>query len=129
MRTPEQSTSIGGLTNLDGLEQDELVSAALYPGPGQPTPHSPIEGSAMTDRPLRFPHGFGGAPGVPPPSINPARAHWLEAHDVHTEFLDAGIGCGWFAENGNEGAVIGATEEEALTRLAQRNGWELWAEA
>lgn len=123
MRTPVQSTAPAALTNPDVVEQD----TTLYPG--QPTHPSLTEESDMTDRPLRFPHGFGGTSDAQEPTINPARARWLEEHDVHTEFLDAGIGCCWFAEKGDQGAVIGATEDEAIARLARNNGWELWVEA
>ena len=83
----------------------------------------------MTDRPFRYPHGFGVVSREPEPRTNPARTQWLKMHDVHTEFLDAGIGCCWFADTDDQEAVIGATEDEAIARLARVNGWELWAEA
>ena len=55
-----------------------------------------------------------------------ARARWILEHDVHTEFLDAGIGCCWFAQQGDDEPVCGETEDAALERLAQQNGlhWE-----
>jgi hypothetical protein len=59
-------------------------------------------------------------------SNNPARARWLEAHDVHTQFVDAGIGCCWFAQQGDQEPVSGETEDEAIARLARANGVELW---
>ena len=83
----------------------------------------------MTDRPLCYPHGFRSGPQVQESGGNPARARWIEEHDVHTEFLDAGIGCCWFAEQGDHGAVIGETEDAAIAQLAKVNGWELWTEA
>jgi hypothetical protein len=48
-----------------------------------------------------------------------ARAHWLATHDVHTLFLDAGFGCCWFAQKGDEEPVTGDTEEEAIARLVR----------
>lgn len=55
-----------------------------------------------------------------------ARARWMLEHDVHTEFLDAGIGCCWFAQQGDDEPVCGETEDAALEQLAQQNGlhWE-----
>ena len=84
-----------------------------------------------TDRPLHYP-----ARSRPPGSVgslamhgDSARARWLEANDIHTEFLDAGIGCCWFAYHGDEEPVSGETEMEAIERLARENGWELWSDA
>jgi hypothetical protein len=82
----------------------------------------------MTDRPLGFPHGFRGGPSTQESGGNPARAQWLKEHDVHTEFMDAGIGCCWFAEKDDQGAVIGETEDDAIAQLARVNGWALWTE-
>jgi hypothetical protein len=53
---------------------------------------------------------------------NAARTQWLEEHDVHTEFLDAGTGCCWFAQQGDQEPVSGETEDEAIARLARENG-------
>ncbi|MEO6005074.1 MAG: hypothetical protein ABIZ04_08040 [Opitutus sp.] len=55
-----------------------------------------------------------------------ARARWMLEHDVHTEFLDGGIGCCWFARQGDDEPVCGETEHAALERLAEQNGlpWE-----
>ena len=46
-------------------------------------------------------------------------------HDVHTEFVDMGIGCCWFARRGEGESVTGETEEEAIARLADHAGLEL----
>ncbi len=46
-----------------------------------------------------------------------ARTRWLAMHDVHTEFIDAGIGCCWFARKGDGETVTGETEAEAIARL------------
>ena len=43
-------------------------------------------------------------------------------HDVHTEFVDVGIGCTWFARRGEGESVTGATKEEAIARLADYAG-------
>lgn len=51
----------------------------------------------------------------------PTRADWLAIHDVHTEFVDAGIGCCWFARRGDGETVSGETETEAIARLVARN--------
>ena len=59
---------------------------------------------------------------------NTARVRWLQANDVHTEFFDAGIGCCWLARIGDQEPVIGATEDEAIARLARLNGLELMFE-
>jgi hypothetical protein len=56
---------------------------------------------------------------------NPARTRSLEAHDIHTQFLDAGIGCTWFAYKGDDEPVSGETEDEAIARLAREYGLEL----
>jgi hypothetical protein len=50
------------------------------------------------------------------------RARWLQEHDVHTEYLDAGIGCCWFAYQGDDEPVCGETEDAAIARLARENG-------
>ena len=63
------------------------------------------------------------------PDSNAARTRWLEANDVHTRFIDAGIGCCWFAQKGEEEPVTGATEDEAIGRLARAKGLELMGEA
>lgn len=84
------------------------------------------------DRPLRFPARERVLPyqedaGTEDP--NAVRNRWLEDHDVHTEFLDGGIGCCWFARQGDQEPVIGETEHEAIERLARENGLELWDRA
>lgn len=57
------------------------------------------------------------------------RLRWLAENDVHTEFLDAGIGCCWFAHQGDQEPVSGDTEDAAITRLARANGLKLWRDA
>jgi hypothetical protein len=46
-------------------------------------------------------------------------------NDVQTEFLDAGIGCCWFAYR-DDAESSGETEKDAIVRLAQENGLKLW---
>ena len=83
-----------------------------------------------TDRPFRYPawaqtigrrakHSQGAVE-------DSAHEKWLQEHEIHTEFLDAGIGCCWFASQGDQEPVCGETEEEALARLARQKGFKLW---
>ena len=65
---------------------------------------------------------------VQPRSENLARTHWLEANHVRTEFFDAGFGACWFAEQDDEEAVCGETEDDAISRLARSKGLVLWSE-
>ena len=94
-----------------------------------------LEGMDHTDRQLRFPSGHHTIQGMladsseQAVSSTEARERWLEANDVHTQFLDAGIGCCWFAQQGDEEPVSGETEYEAIVKLAREHGIELWAEA
>lgn len=88
-----------------------------------------LEDWERMDRPLRFPAErttpqlkAGGTH-----DVNPARARWLEEHDVRTEFLDGGIGCCWFAQQGEQEPSSGETEDEAIEHLARERGLELWA--
>ena len=73
-------------------------------------------------RPAEFPSES--APESSP--IEVERTRWLAENDVHTEFLDAGIGCCWFARQGEQEPVAGETESEAIERLARANGLQLW---
>ena len=88
-----------------------------------------------TDRQLRFPGWHHSSRRVMEGSStqalssNPARARWLKENDVHTQFFDAGIGCGWFAQQGDQEPVSGETEDEAIARLARENRIELWGKA
>src|SRR5687767_13651976 len=107
MPAPIPKANTGPLSNPDPVETETSERSTLYSGQLSPTSH--LEESDMTDRPFHYPHGFGVASRELEPRANPARTRWIEAHDVHTEFLDAGIGCSWFAEAGDQGAVIGAT--------------------
>jgi hypothetical protein len=63
---------------------------------------------------------------TPPPITEQVRFRWLVENDVHTEFLDAGIGCCWFAHQGEQEPVSGDTEDAAIARLARENGLALW---
>ena len=81
-----------------------------------------------TDRQFRFPHGVTESPSKRARDSNPARTRWLELNNVHTQFLDAGIGSCWFAEQGDQEPVCGDTEDEAIARLARSNGLDLWSE-
>jgi hypothetical protein len=63
-------------------------------------------------------------PEPPEPDRNAARMRWLEANDVRTHFFDAGIGCCWFAQKGDEEPVTGPSEDEAIALLARVNGIE-----
>jgi hypothetical protein len=67
------------------------------------------------------------------------RLQWLQEHDVSTR-LD--VGGRWMAFTGKEAQssaeeskkmidsqlCFATTEEDAIERLAQRNGWKLWNE-
>ncbi len=77
----------------------------------------------QTDRPLIFPSRNE----IPRPSqevtsAQVARKRWLAENGVQTEFLDGGIGCCWFARQGDLEPVSGQTEEEAIARLARERG-------
>ena len=95
----------------------------------QPVREFDVEAWEKTDRLFSFPQRQHMSPGQWRPSGDFARDRWLVENDVHTEFLDAGIGCCWFAHQGDAEPVSGETEDEALTLLARRNGFELWREA
>jgi hypothetical protein len=95
---------------------------------------SEAEAWDKTDRQLQFSGRHRSAPrrasaSLQAPSDNPARDRWLEENDVHTQFLDAGIGCCWFAQQGDQEPVSGETEDEAIKRLAREKGLVLWHEA
>jgi len=71
---------------------------------------------------------FGSETALETPAARPlysraARAEWLQKYDIRTEMLDGGVGCCWFAQQGEDGlSVCGQTEEEAIGRLARENG-------
>lgn len=83
-----------------------------------------------TDRPLRQTADYAtdASTTKPQSSSDSARLRWLVEHDVHTQFLDAGIGCCWFAYQGDNEPVTGETEDAAIERLARENGLKLWGE-
>ena len=76
-----------------------------------------------TDRPLTFPKGHSHREDSNPPEggHDPERRRWLQEHDIRTEFVDAGIGCRWFAQQGDGEPVIGDTEDEAIERLVREH--------
>jgi hypothetical protein len=88
-----------------------------------------VEASEKTDRQLHFPARVMEGSIKQARSSNPARTRWLKENDVHTQFLDAGVGCCWFAQQGDQEPVSGETEDEAVARLARENGLELWRDA
>src|ERR1051325_11378428 len=57
-----------------------------------------------------------------------ARTRWLKANNVHTEFLDAGIGSCWVAEQGESDGACGETEDDAIALLARNKGLVLCEE-
>jgi hypothetical protein len=84
-----------------------------------------------TDRPLRHAardDTTEASTTTPQLSSDYARLRWLVENDVHTQFLDAGIGCCWFAHQGANEPVTGETEDAAIERLARENGLKLWDE-
>jgi hypothetical protein len=87
-----------------------------------------LEWSENTDRPFRFPHGHRHGAAKQAAVGDPERARWLAANNVRTQFFDAGIGCCWFAEMGDEEPVSGETQDEAIERLARIKGLTLWNE-
>jgi len=98
------------------------------PGASELRRDSDREASDMTDRPFRFPardHASGASTRAPLLSSECARFRWIIENDVQTEFLDAGIGCCWFAYQDDKESA-GETEDDALERLARENGLELW---
>jgi len=98
---------------------------------GKPLSDSDAEARDKTDRPFRYPardQATEASTTMPPLSSDSARLRWLVENDVHTQFLDAGIGCCWFAYQGDKEPVTGETEDAAIERLAQENGLELWRE-
>ena len=77
------------------------------------------------DLPLRA----GPIQGIEVRGDNSARTQWLESNHVRTEFLDAGIGSCWLAEQDETEAAYGETEDEAIAGLARNKGLILWGEA
>ena len=125
-------TLLEGNDWLTYLEQPERGEKADNVTLARATPvgESHFDSWNKTDRPLHF-------PARPRPSEpfwddtisrmadqKSARARWLQKHDVHTEFIDAGIGCCWFAQQGDDEPVCGQTEEAAIEKLARENGIE-----
>ena len=95
----------------------------------EPTHDWDLEAWEKTDRPLQFPASDKTTETATDPAplrSDGARIRWLIDNDVHTEFLDAGIGCCWFAYRGEKESVSGESEDAAIERLARENGLELW---
>jgi hypothetical protein len=88
-----------------------------------------LEAWDNTDRPLEFSAPFQSgnrSKCFTAHAADPARERWLQKNNVRTEFLDAGIGCCWFAQHGEDEPVAGETEYDAIVRLAREKGLELW---
>jgi hypothetical protein len=99
-------------------------SVTLAPAPPLTTN---VDSWSKTDRPFHFrperpTSSLGNDPSTQPADGLSARARWLQDHDVHTQFLDAGIGCCWFAQLGDDEPVCGETEDAAIALLARENG-------
>jgi hypothetical protein len=106
------------LTWIEQFEHDDRsASARLAPSQSQ-LRASHDEAWNQTDRLFHFPARQRSCE----PHWQRDRARWLEEHDVHTQFLDAGIGACWFAQQGDDEPVCGETEEAAIARLARENG-------
>ena len=120
------------LTWIEQLERNEK-SENVTPAPAR-SHESQLESWENTDRILYFPvRHHTSAPvwdglSMQAADGNSARARWLQKHDIHTQFLDAGIGCCWFAQQGDEEPVCGETEDAAIARLVRENGLR-WREA
>ncbi len=104
------------------------VSRTMPLGSEQPRRESDLEAQDKTDRPFRFPAKnrlYEFMAGTFPLNRPDARARWLTENDVHTELMDGGIGCCWFARQGDDEPVCGETEYDAIARLVQEKGMEL----
>lgn len=127
-----QETLVQGndwLAFVESQERGQKPSAVARPSLFDSKHESPLDAWANTDRPLRPSKGPRLSSSVGnsnSPLINPDTmvARWLKEHDVHLEFVDGGIGCCWFAYQGDEEPVCGETEEAALEKLARANGAE-----
>lgn len=111
-------------SNAQGFLKSALIS-------GKPRRDAVSENWDKTDRPFRPARGHTTtrlAPTLPRSSECP-RVRWLVENDVYTEYLDAGIGCCWFAYQGAQEPVSGETEDAAIIRLAGESGLELWRDA
>lgn len=126
MEPSGESNDSGTQIERQTLVRRITVSTALVVGTPLHDLHR--EWSDKTDRQFRFPHGFEERSSPQTACCNAARKRWLEANDVHTRFVDVGIGCCWFAEKDDQEPVSGETEDEAIAQLARINGLDLWAE-
>jgi hypothetical protein len=126
---PQSSDSDAKLTGGVGPREEPSVHSEPRGGRGRPAT-SLLDWSENADRPFHFPHGYRGAvlPAAQVASDDAARTRWLAANNVRTQFFDAGIGCCWFAEMGDEEPVSGDTQDEAIERLARKKGLPLWTE-
>jgi hypothetical protein len=92
-----------------------------------PAQAAPLHAEAweQTDRPLQSParqHSATPDGDDSTSSVGSVRARWLQAQDIRTEFFDGGIGCCWFAQQGDGEPVCGETEEVAIARLMHKKG-------
>jgi hypothetical protein len=114
MQTQEKRDTLGSTTHLSV----------------EPQRDADVEAWDKTDRPLRFPpRRLLDGSSTPEAGSDPARTRWLEENDIDTQFLDAGIGCCWFAQKGDLEPVSGETEDEAIVQVARENGLTLWRNA
>jgi hypothetical protein len=112
------------------VQQKALRRAPRVAGKGRSD--ADFEAWDKTDRLLRYPgrgRSTGFSASAEPLTSDSLRARWQLQHDVHTEFVDVGFGCCWFAYQGDQEPVNGETEIEAIARLARCNGLKLWGEA
>lgn len=109
------------------MEQFEPAKKPLVVPLG-PSREAVLESWHKTDRPLNFSARSRTAladaetPSRRDMRWRAARARWLQDHNVHTQFFDAGVGCCWFAQLGDDEPVCGETEDAAIARLAQDCG-------
>jgi hypothetical protein len=110
------------------VEQFERPEASPAPTPASTRPRgSELEMWDKTDRPLPYPARHRASVPVRARSLSELadstvfRARWLKKHDVHTRLVDAGIGCCWFAQQGDDEPMCGDTEDAAIARLAAEN--------
>ena len=92
---------------------------------------SPVDSWERTDRQLHFrarpatPSQVDYGSSTRPTESQSLRGRWFRENDVHTEFLDAGIGCCWCAYQGDDEPVYAETEDAAIALLARENGLPL----
>jgi hypothetical protein len=106
------------LTWMEQFERDDrLASAPVVPVRSPLRPSQP-DAWEQTDRLLQFPP----RQQISGPHADWNRTRWLKKHDVHTQFVDAGIGACWMAHCGDDEPVCGETENAAIAKLAREHG-------